>query len=105
MLPSSWVDRLRKSSVSAETLRMPNSLPPPDEAALRKMFATAIVQCRAEWQWSQEELAERAGLSTTYISLLERGRRNLTVLVAAQIAAAFEMPLSALVNMAESHAT
>ncbi len=37
---------------------------------------------------SQEELAERSGLHRTYISLVERGRRNITVDALTQIAEA-----------------
>ncbi|RYX97864.1 MAG: XRE family transcriptional regulator [Comamonadaceae bacterium] len=58
------------------------------------MFATAIVQSRSESGISQERLAELTGLSTSYISLLERGQRNLTVLTASQIAEAFGLRLS-----------
>ncbi|QHI96612.1 helix-turn-helix domain-containing protein [Xylophilus rhododendri] len=80
---------------------MPTPHQQPDEDALRKMFAKAIVRRRAECALSQEQLAESTGLSTTYISLLERGRRNLTVLSAARIAAACGMNLSELVHLAE----
>jgi transcriptional regulator with XRE-family HTH domain len=72
------------------------------EERLRQMFAVAILQCRKNSDMSQESLAERSGLSTSYISLLERGQRNLTVLVAARIAEACEIRLSELVVLAES---
>ena len=56
------------------------------EDELRQAFAKAIVQLRTEQGMSQEKLAEEAELSLSYISLLERGQRNLTVLAAAKIA-------------------
>ena len=71
------------------------------EVELRQMFAVAIAQCRRNSDMSQERLAELSDMSTSYISLLERGQRNLTMLAAARIAAALGMRLSELVNLAE----
>jgi transcriptional regulator with XRE-family HTH domain len=71
------------------------------EEELRQMFAVAIVQCRRNSDMSQERLAELSDMSTSYISLLERGQRNLTILAAARIAGAFGMRLSELVTLAE----
>jgi transcriptional regulator with XRE-family HTH domain len=45
---------------------------------------------------SQEELAHRADIHQTYLSGVERGRRNPSVLVLARIAAAMEEDLEAL---------
>ncbi len=50
---------------------------------------------------SQEELAERSGLHRTYISLVERGRRNITVDALSQIAEALEVYASKLISDAE----
>lgn len=68
------------------------------------MFAAAVLQCRKNSDMSQEKLAELSGLSTSYISLLERGQRNLTVYAAARIAEACEVRLSDLVLLAEASA-
>lgn len=38
-----------------------------------------IRQAREKRDWTQEELADRAGLHFTYIGQVERGTRNLTV--------------------------
>lgn len=74
----------------------------PSEKNLRSAFATVIEQCRNERSISQELLAELSDLSTSYVSLLERGKRNLTVYSAAKIAASFGMRTSELVHLAEA---
>jgi transcriptional regulator with XRE-family HTH domain len=45
-----------------------------------------VRQSRTQKGWSQEELAHRSGLHRTYISGIERGRRNPTVLILQQMA-------------------
>ena len=50
---------------------------------------------------SQEELAARAGLHRTYISLLERGLRNPSVDALGRIGRVLEMPASKLLADAE----
>jgi transcriptional regulator with XRE-family HTH domain len=47
---------------------------------------------------SQEALAEKAELDRTYISGIERGVRNPTLLSAARVASALKTTLSQLVN-------
>jgi transcriptional regulator with XRE-family HTH domain len=46
--------------------------------------------------WSQEELAERAGIHRTYVSGVERGVRNPTATVLEKLAVALEAKMSAL---------
>jgi transcriptional regulator with XRE-family HTH domain len=75
---------------------------PPTQKDLRRAFAVVIEECRSELEVSQEKLAESADLSLAYISLLERGQRNLTVYSAAKLAAAFGMHTSQLVSRAEA---
>jgi transcriptional regulator with XRE-family HTH domain len=50
---------------------------------------------------SQEQLAAEAGLHRTYISLVERGRRNITVDALSQIAEALGVYPSRLIAEAE----
>lgn len=50
---------------------------------------------------SQEELAERADLHPTYISMVERGVRNPTLDAAARIAKALKVGLPKLVEEAQ----
>jgi transcriptional regulator with XRE-family HTH domain len=47
---------------------------------------------------SQEALAEKADLDRTYISGIERGTRNPTILSAARVAAALKISLAQLLN-------
>lgn len=75
---------------------------PPSEKDLRRAFAQAIVERRDDLDVSQEMLAETSELSVSYVSLLERGQRNLTVYSAAKLAAALGMQTSQLVLLAEA---
>ncbi len=56
---------------------------------------------RVERGISQEELAGRAGLHRNYVGLLERGQRNVTLLVLQDLAGALKVSLSELVVQAE----
>jgi len=48
--------------------------------------------------WSQEELADRAGVHRTFISSIERGVRNPTVTSLHRIASAMELTVSELMD-------
>lgn len=61
----------------------------------------AIKRRREELGMSQESLAEEAGLHRTYISLVERGHRNITVDALSQIAEALDVYPSRLIADAE----
>lgn len=51
--------------------------------------------------FSQEELAHKCDLDRTYISLLERGKRNPTINVLFSISAALNLPTSEFVRQIE----
>jgi transcriptional regulator with XRE-family HTH domain len=70
-----------------------------DEVA--RYVGRVIAHLRERRAWSREALADIAGLHRTYIGLVERGERNLTLGAAQRIAAAFDMPLSILVALVE----
>ncbi len=53
---------------------------------IRKQVGLNVQRLRRELDWSQEDLALESGLHRTYISGIERGVRNPTVLVLARIA-------------------
>lgn len=51
----------------------------PENCALVAVFAQNVRLKRLELQLSQEELAERAGVHRTYVGMLERGEKNVTI--------------------------
>ncbi len=53
---------------------------------IRKVIAHNVREFRQERIWSQEELADRAGVHRTYISQVERAVTNPTATVIAKIA-------------------
>jgi transcriptional regulator with XRE-family HTH domain len=59
---------------------------------LRRQVGLNVRQARARRGWSQEELAFRSGLHRTYVSGVERGMRNPTVLVIGRLAATLGLP-------------
>lgn len=46
--------------------------------------------------WSQEDYADRAGIHRTYVSDIERGKRNPTISVVEKLAAPFDIDTSEL---------
>jgi transcriptional regulator with XRE-family HTH domain len=56
---------------------------------LADRIAYNIRRIRVDRGWSQDDLAEASGLDRTYISGIERGRRNPTVLILERIATGF----------------
>ncbi len=48
--------------------------------------------------WSQEELAEKAGLHRTYIGMIERAEKNLTVVNLNRIAVALDLSIRDLLD-------
>ena len=65
---------------------------------VRKRVGFNLRKLRKERGLSQEGLAFECGLHRTYISGVERGVRNPTVLVLEQIAIALEIPSSRLLE-------
>jgi transcriptional regulator with XRE-family HTH domain len=55
---------------------------------MRKLVGRNAARLRKEAGLTQEQLAERSGLSQQYISGLERGRRNPTVVTLYELAGA-----------------
>ena len=53
---------------------------------IRKVIGRNVRDFRQDRIWSQEELADRAGVHRTYISQVERGVTNPTATVIAKIA-------------------
>ena len=65
---------------------------------LLTMFGLKVQRLRKEQGLSQEKLAERADLHRTYIGMIERGERNITLLNIAKIARALNTEMSDLLT-------
>jgi transcriptional regulator with XRE-family HTH domain len=59
-------------------------------------LGVSIAKRRTELNLSQEELADRAHVHRTYISDVERGVRNVSILTLERIAVALDIPLGVL---------
>jgi transcriptional regulator with XRE-family HTH domain len=59
-------------------------------------FGKALKKVRSLRGLSQEKLAEMAGLHRTYVSTVERGQRNISILNIEKLAVALEVPMSKL---------
>jgi transcriptional regulator with XRE-family HTH domain len=64
---------------------------------LRAVVARNVREQRETQSLSQEDLAHRARLHTTYLSGIENGRRNPTLDVLERLAAALGVPVAVLV--------
>src|SRR6185437_3378364 len=64
--------------------------------ALLEAIGISVSKRRIELGMSQEELARKAGVHRTYISDVERGVRNVSILTLERIANAMEVPLGVL---------
>ena len=68
-----------------------------DESILAAVGKT-IAERRRDLGFSQEDLAEEAGLHRTYVGSVERGERNVSLINLVKIAAALRIPLSRLLD-------
>jgi transcriptional regulator with XRE-family HTH domain len=64
-----------------------------------KKFGERIKKLRLEKSWSQEVLAEKTGFHRTYIGMIERGERNLSLKNIATFASTFEIKISQLLEL------
>ena len=71
---------------------------PPD---IRERFGFAVKARREELELTQEELAEKAQIHRTYLSDIERGSRNLSLINIEKLAAALSLPISELFQRVE----
>lgn len=72
-------------------------MPERDPICIR--FGDRVRQLRTDAELSQEELAQRSGLHPTYISQVERGRRNPTLESMASIARGLSVDLGVLLTL------
>ena len=78
---------------------------PADEAAraFARAVGTIVARLRGERGWSLADLADEAGRHRTYLGLIERGERHLSVASALRLAQALGLSLSDLIHLAEAH--
>jgi transcriptional regulator with XRE-family HTH domain len=77
---------------------MARKRPVPD---IRERFGTAVKYRREELGLTQEDLADRAGIHRTYLSDIERGSRNLSLVNIERLAVALSVSLSELFKRVE----
>jgi transcriptional regulator with XRE-family HTH domain len=61
---------------------------PTDDTGIIEIAAANVRRARIEAGLSQEQLAHEAGVDRTYVSQVERRKRNVTITVLARLAAA-----------------
>lgn len=60
---------------------------------IRKIFGAKLKCSRKQKELSQEELGFKASLHRTYISEVERGRRNISIVNIAKVAKALNLKI------------
>lgn len=68
-------------------------------------MGTVVARLRGKRGWSLEALADEAGRHRTYLGLIERGERHLSVASAFRLAQALDLSLADLMDLAEAHAS
>jgi transcriptional regulator with XRE-family HTH domain len=63
-----------------------------------KKFGARVREFRKQKNLSQEELAEKAGLHRTYIGMIERAEKNISLINIEKIAIALEIEISDLLK-------
>lgn len=63
-----------------------------------KTFGNKVREERLKQGLSQEELADRAGLHRTYVGMIERAEKNITLLNIEKIAKALEVEIEDLLS-------
>ncbi len=69
------------------------------EEDIVKIFGERIRALRLEQGWSQELLAEKTGFHRTYIGMIERGERNLSLRNIETFAKTFTLTISELLKI------
>jgi len=65
---------------------------------IRQRLASNLRRLRTEKGWSQEEYADRANIHRTYVSDIERGARNPTIMVLEKLGAPFGVTAGSLIE-------
>ena len=70
----------------------------PDVSVEAEIFGKRLRQLRLDAGWTQEQLAEAAGITTTYTSDLERGTKVPSLTIVLRISRAFRMSVADLLR-------
>ena len=73
----------------------------PEDRARLKAFGLRMKLLRVSRGWSQEQLAEAAGMHRTFIGQVERGQRGMNILGLWRLSRAFGVSIGDLFNDAE----
>jgi transcriptional regulator with XRE-family HTH domain len=68
---------------------------------IRERFGFAVKTRREELGLTQEDLADQAGIHRTYLSDIERGTRNLSLVNIERVAVALSLQLSELFQLVD----
>ena len=71
------------------------------EPPIAAAFGAVLRERREAVGISQEQLADRAGLHRTYISLIERGKRTASIEVVRKVSTALGLTMTDLINATE----
>jgi transcriptional regulator with XRE-family HTH domain len=71
------------------------------KADIRERFGYAVKLRREALGLTQEDLADKAGIHRTYLSDIERGTRNVSLINIERLAAALALSLSELFRLVE----
>jgi len=99
--PSAFTGLATKDHQAVTTRTRRRTPQEPPSTPLQLLGAT-IRQYRRQRHLTQESLAAHTGLSLTYISEVERGRRNVSVLALLGIAAVLQVPVATLLQPLET---
>jgi transcriptional regulator with XRE-family HTH domain len=69
-------------------------------ADLKDIVAINVRRLRHDKGWTQEDLADRVGLSARYVGQIERAQASMTVTVLGRVAEALKVETAELVNPA-----
>jgi len=70
-----------------------------DDKKILIIFGNNVRKFRNQLDISQEELADRAGVHRTYIGMIERAEKNVTLISIEKIAKALQIKISVLLDV------
>ena len=83
---------------------IPPASPSRDAAAFLRALGRRVRLLRLDSALTQDELAIKAGMSRSFVSLIEHGKHGVDIVRLARLAEVFDQPLSTLIREAELRA-